>query len=32
VIDNPQIEMFPSSSVAVYETEGNDCEGGACKI
>jgi hypothetical protein len=32
VIDSPQIEMFPSSSVAVYETEDNDCEGGSCKI
>ena len=32
VIDSPQIEMFPSSSVAVYETEDNDCESGACSI
>ena len=32
VIDSPQVEMFPSSSVAVYETEDNDCAGGSCKI
>jgi hypothetical protein len=32
VIESPLVEMFPSNAVAVYETEDNDCEGGACKI
>jgi hypothetical protein len=32
VIESPQVEMFPSNAVAVYETEDNDCEGGSCKI